>query len=82
MPFAMMTSCTTNRYDTADATPITAPTTSANTNEPVLPTIRPVTVGANAPPRYPPKFGIAPIDAVQFVGTATELNAQAQVLVT
>jgi hypothetical protein len=39
-----------------------------------------VTVGTSAPPRYLPKFCIAPTEAVQFVGTTTELKAQAQVL--
>src|ERR1700756_1451968 len=38
--------------------------------------MNPVTVGASAPPRYPPKFWMEPKDAVQWAGAATEARAQ------
>jgi hypothetical protein len=38
--------------------------------------MNPVTVGANASPRYPPKFWMEPKDAVQWAGAATEARAQ------
>src|ERR1700758_4127333 len=37
--------------------------------------MNPVTVGASAPPRYPPKFWMEPKDAVQWAGAATEARA-------
>src|SRR5580658_7698066 len=37
--------------------------------------MNPVTVGASAPPRYPPKFWMAPRDAVQCAGAATDASA-------
>ena len=42
---------------------------------PVACTMNPVTVGASAPPRYPPKFWMEPKDAVQWAGAATEARA-------
>ena len=59
----------------AEASAITAPTSRAGTKVPVACTMNPVTVGASAPPRYPPKFWMEPKDAVQWAGAATEARA-------
>ena len=61
-------------YSSAQTTPMPAAVISAGTKDPLACTMNPVTVGASAPPKYPPKFCIAPSDAVVFAGAA--VNAQ------
>ena len=70
------------KYSSAQTNPMAAAVISAGTKDPLACTMNPVTVGASAPPRYPPKFCIAPSDAVVFAGAATEAIAQADELAT
>src|SRR6202008_3053742 len=60
----------------AEPSAITAPPSRAGTKVPVACTMNPVTVGASATPRSPPKFWMEPKDAVQWAGAATEARAQ------
>jgi hypothetical protein len=69
-------------YSSAQTTPMAAAVIRAGTKDPHAWTMNPVTVDASAPPKYPPKFCIAPSDAVVFAGAATEAIAQAEELAT
>src|SRR6266403_335123 len=74
-PLGRADGAATPRSASAEASAITAPTSKAGTKVPVACTMNPVTVGASAPPRYPPKFWMEPKDAVQWAGAATEAKA-------
>jgi hypothetical protein len=41
-----------------------------------VPTIKPATIGENAPPKYPPKLIIALVDATTEVGKTSAASAQ------
>src|ERR1700757_5428472 len=69
-------------YSSAQTTPMAAAVIRAGTKDPLAWTMNPVTLGASAPPKSPPKFCIAPRDAVVFAGAATEAIAQAEELAT
>src|SRR4051794_39245598 len=71
---------TIRKKPTAHTSATAAPPSRAGAKEPVACTVKPVTVGASAPPRYPPKFCIAPSDAVLFCRAAIGAIAQADVL--
>src|SRR5580704_10949253 len=64
----------------AETNAIAAPVKSAGTKEWVACAIAPVRIGANAPPRKPPKFWTAPSEAIRLGGAAAVASAQEQAL--
>ena len=64
----------------AETNAIAAPVSNAGMKEWVAWAIAPVRIGANAPPRKPPKFCTAPREATRLGGAAIVANAQEQAL--